>query len=287
VLNRRLFRFFWSHTNRCGQEFRKQRVSSICHINDDHHKDSIDWSSLINRRSREVSCWTSSSISDDHRGPRKERQQKNSASNDHKSNQWHCHSDGLVLILLMFETYSRMHAMNPSSSSISQWAKIIEKAMTEVRKFRVEKQIADALNTRNDSNVNSIHDLFLNSDVLIWREGTNRDKWIESFKLLSIDDETCKIDLSFYSIEFRSTVIKSFLTEDNDYVQIEFENNLAFITRSIFEFKDDLASFTRSIRAKRLFLRYQNVADITIFLQNDQSSESSDKSTFVESRRKK
>jgi hypothetical protein len=39
--------------------------------------------------------------------------------------------------------------------------------MTEIRKFRVERQIADALNTRNDSNVSSIHDLLLNSDVLI------------------------------------------------------------------------------------------------------------------------
>jgi hypothetical protein len=76
-------------------------------------------------------------------------------------------SDELILILLMFEAYSRMHAKNLSSSSINQRAKIIEKAMTEVRKFRVERQIVDALNIRNDSNVSSIHDLFLNSDVLI------------------------------------------------------------------------------------------------------------------------
>ncbi len=77
------------------------------------------------------------------------------------------HSNELVFILLIFEIYSRMHAMNPSASSITQRVKIIEKAMTEVRKFRVERQIADTLNTRNDSNVSAIHDLFLNSDVLI------------------------------------------------------------------------------------------------------------------------
>ncbi len=75
--------------------------------------------------------------------------------------------DELVSTLLVFEIYSRMHTMNPSASSIIQRAKIIEKAMTEVRKFRVERQIIDALNTRNDSNVNSIHDLLLNSNVLI------------------------------------------------------------------------------------------------------------------------
>ncbi len=76
-------------------------------------------------------------------------------------------SDELVLILLMFEAYSRMHVINLSSSSISQRAIVIEKAMTEIRKFRAQKQIVDALNTRNDSNVSSIHDLLLNSDVLI------------------------------------------------------------------------------------------------------------------------
>ncbi len=76
-------------------------------------------------------------------------------------------SNELILILLMFETYSRMYAMNSSSSSIIQRAKIIEKAMTEVRKFRIERQIVDALNTRNNSNVSLIHDLFLNSDVFI------------------------------------------------------------------------------------------------------------------------
>jgi hypothetical protein len=75
--------------------------------------------------------------------------------------------DELVLTLLVFEIYSRIHIMNLSTSSINQRAMTIKKAMTEIRKFRVERQIDDALNTRNDSNVNSIHDLLLNSDVLI------------------------------------------------------------------------------------------------------------------------
>jgi hypothetical protein len=85
-------------------------------------------------------------------------------------------SDELMLTLLVFETYSRMHVMNLSASSINQRAMTIEKAMTEIRKLRVERQIVDALNTRNDLNVSSIHDLSLNSDVLVWREGTNRGK---------------------------------------------------------------------------------------------------------------
>jgi hypothetical protein len=75
--------------------------------------------------------------------------------------------DELVSTLLIFDAYSRMHAMNSSISSISQRAMIIEKAMTEMRKFRAERQIADALNTRNESIVTPIHDLSLNSNVLI------------------------------------------------------------------------------------------------------------------------
>jgi hypothetical protein len=126
-------------------------------------------------------------------------------------------SDEVMLILLMFETYSRMHVMNFSISSITQRAIAIEKAMIEIRKFRAERQIVDVLNIRNDSIIISIHDLFLNSNVLVWRNNFNqRDKRIESFKLLNIEDETCKIVLSSESIDFRSTVIKSFLTESID-----------------------------------------------------------------------
>jgi hypothetical protein len=76
-------------------------------------------------------------------------------------------SDELMLILLIFETYSRMHVMNSSISSINQRAMTIEKAMIEMRKFRAERQVADALNIRNDLIVTSIHDLSINSDVLI------------------------------------------------------------------------------------------------------------------------
>jgi hypothetical protein len=76
-------------------------------------------------------------------------------------------SDELVFALLIFDVYSRMHVMNPSTSSISQRAMAIEKVMTEVRKFRAERQVADALNIRNDLIVISIHDLSLNSNVLI------------------------------------------------------------------------------------------------------------------------
>ncbi len=193
--------------------------------------------------------------------------------------------DELVFTLLIFDVYSRMHVMNSPISSISQRVMIIEKAMTEMRKFRAERQVADALNTRNDLIIISIHDLLLNSDVLIWREDK---KWTESFKLLSMNDEICKIELSSESIDFRSIVIKSFLIESSiDDVQSINENVQS--TDSSDDENQDSASeiLTRLIRARRLSLRYQNFADITVFLQDDvDSSSSTFTSTFAESRRK-
>jgi hypothetical protein len=75
--------------------------------------------------------------------------------------------DEIMSTLLVFEAYSRMHAMNLSISSISQRTMTIEKVMIKVRKFRAERQVADALNIRNDFIVTSIHDLSINSNVLI------------------------------------------------------------------------------------------------------------------------
>ncbi len=186
-------------------------------------------------------------------------------------------SDELMLILLIFEIYFRMHFMNSSISLIIQRVMIIEKAMIEIRKFRVERQIVDALNIRNDSIIISVHDLFINSDVLIWRDNLNqRDKWIESFKLLNIEDETCKIVLSSESIDFRSTVIESFLIESINDVQ-SINENVQSTSENVQSFDQSFAitssfAITRLVRARRLLLRYQNLADITVFLQNDELS---------------
>jgi hypothetical protein len=208
--------------------------------------------------------------------------------------------DGLVLILLIFGAYPRMHAMDPPAPSIIQRAIAIEKAMTEIRKFRAERQMADVLNIRNGSIVIPIHDLSINSDVLIWRENK---KWIGSFKLLGIEDETCRIVLSSESTDFRITVIKSFLIESIDDVESINEN-----VQSISDIEDIQSSdhqnnlstesfafaIIRSTRARRLSLRYQNFADIIVFLQDDDPhsnqfeclSFSTPASTFAESRRK-
>ncbi len=189
-------------------------------------------------------------------------------------------SDDLVLILLIFEAYFRMHVMNLSISSIIQRAMTIEKAMIEIRKFRAEHQIVDALNTRNDSIIISIHDLLLNSDVLIWRDNLNqRDKWIESFKLLDIEDETCKIVLSSESIDFRSTVIKSFLIESIN--NVESTEDVQSISEDVQSTDSNSFAITRLIQAKRLSLRYQKLADIIVFFQDEDSHSNQFEDLFI------
>jgi hypothetical protein len=145
--------------------------------------------------------------------------------------------DDLMFILLMFETYFRMHVINFSTSSIIQRIMIIEKEMIEIRKFRVERQIINALNIWNDSIITSIHDLFLNSNVLVWRENNvnQRDKWTESFKLLSIENETCKIALSFELIDFRS-IVKTFIIKISEFSRYYCFSSERWIVKSVWRF---------------------------------------------------
>jgi hypothetical protein len=81
--------------------------------------------------------------------------------------------DELILTLLVFDVYLRMIDMNVSSFTITQRTIAMRKAMKEVQKFIAIRQMNDALNTRNDLIIILIHELSLNSFVLIFRE--NKD----------------------------------------------------------------------------------------------------------------
>jgi hypothetical protein len=81
--------------------------------------------------------------------------------------------DELVFILLVFEAYLRMIEMNALSLTITQRAIAMRKAMKEVQKFIAIRQMNDALNIRNDFIIILIHELSLNSFVLVFRENKN------------------------------------------------------------------------------------------------------------------
>ena len=84
-------------------------------------------------------------------------------------------ANGLVPTLLVFGAYSRMHHLDSSASNIVQRAVVINKVMGEVKKMMTKKQIRDALNFKNDLIINHFHDLFINSEILVWRE-SNAEK---------------------------------------------------------------------------------------------------------------
>jgi hypothetical protein len=71
----------------------------------------------------------------------------------------------------------------------------MRKTMNEVRKLIVTRQLNDALNIRNNSFSILIANLSLNSDVLVYRKKNDSQSksWKDSFKLLSVNDESAII----------------------------------------------------------------------------------------------
>ena len=75
--------------------------------------------------------------------------------------------NNLVPTLLVFGAYSRMQKLDSPSSTITQRAEAIKKAIKKVRIARAQRQVSDTLNIRNGSITNHLHNLSLNSEVLV------------------------------------------------------------------------------------------------------------------------
>ena len=120
--------------------------------------------------------------------------------------------DGLVPTLLVYGAYPRLVEYDPPAPSIAQRAATLRKATAEVRRFHAQRQIHDALNMRNGPSSISVHDLPLQSDVLIWREGKVKQsgRWKGPYKLIGMDRETCRVSLPDGPKDFRSTNVKPY-----------------------------------------------------------------------------
>jgi hypothetical protein len=79
--------------------------------------------------------------------------------------------DGLVLTLLVFGAYPKIIKSDAPSSSVAQRATAIKKAMAEIHKLQAERQVANALNTRNGPITNAVYSLLSSLPVLVWRKG--------------------------------------------------------------------------------------------------------------------
>jgi len=75
--------------------------------------------------------------------------------------------DGLVPTLLVYRAYLRISKLDPPTPSIMEQAAAIRKAIAEIVKLRAKQTVNNALYYRNGPNITLIHDLPLNSKVLI------------------------------------------------------------------------------------------------------------------------
>ena len=75
--------------------------------------------------------------------------------------------DGLIPTLLVFRAYPHMVESDAPNFIIIKRAAALKKAMEEIKKLRAKRQMANALNMRNGPKTTAIHNLLLNSLVLV------------------------------------------------------------------------------------------------------------------------
>ena len=86
--------------------------------------------------------------------------------------------------------------------------------MAEVVKLRAKQTVNNALHYHNGPNTTSVHDLPLNSEVLIWRKSGS---WNGLYCLLAVKNETCYIQFPSGPTSFRSISIKPYFRPENTY----------------------------------------------------------------------
>ena len=122
--------------------------------------------------------------------------------------------DGLVLTLLVYRAYPRMSNLDPPAPSITERATAIQKAMAKIVKLRAKKTVNNALHYRNGPNTTPVHNLPLNSEVLIQRKSGS---WNGPYCLLAIENETCYVQFLNGLTRFRNTSVKPYFRPENTY----------------------------------------------------------------------
>ena len=192
-----------------------------------------------------------------------------------------------------------MSELDPPAPSIAQRAAAAKKATNEIKELRAKMQVQEALNHRNGPLTTAIHDLPINSEVLVWREGNARKtgSWKGPFKLLEVSGETCILQLPHGPTKFRTTAVKPFYSDDSTSLD---EPNLPTIPQDKeveLDIEPEVRRHTtievevpsphttgepepvrrRRGRPRKNALPAQTVADISIYLQTDQFKESRQK----------
>jgi len=140
--------------------------------------------------------------------------------------------DGLVPTLLVFGAYPRITADSPPSSEQQQRARAIHKAMNELQRLRTQRQVRDALNTRNGPNTVATlpMSLPLGSEVLVYRE---KEGWTGPYKTIATTEKDVTIEMENGATTFRSTHVKPYNKRtDNDNTAREPAANPAYPERT-------------------------------------------------------
>ncbi len=120
--------------------------------------------------------------------------------------------NGIVPTLLVFGAYLRLTKDSPPSPSITKRAEAIHKAMKEIRRIHAERYIREALAMRNGPNTYKLHELPLQSNVLVYRE---KNGWNGPYKLIAINGETCTIQMPYGPADFRLTAVKPYYIDES------------------------------------------------------------------------
>ena len=88
----------------------------------------------------------------------------------------------------------------------------MRKIIIEIKKMNAKRQMKNVLNVQNNSFTIVVHDLFLNSTILIFRKNeTNRaNAWNFFYTFFNVQNESTIIDLSNDLISFKIISIRSY-----------------------------------------------------------------------------
>jgi len=92
--------------------------------------------------------------------------------------------------LLVFSTYLRLTKDSPLLPLIIERTKAIYKVIKEIRCIHAERYTREALAMQNSLNTYKLHELPLQSNVLVYCE---KNRWNSLYKLIAINRETCTI----------------------------------------------------------------------------------------------
>ena len=79
----------------------------------------------------------------------------------------------LVPTLLVYKAYLKINKLDSPTPSIIDWVAAIQKTIAKIVKLQAKQTINNALYHYNRLNITLVHNLLLNSKVLVWRKSGN------------------------------------------------------------------------------------------------------------------